>query len=132
MPEGELALAQAVVYLRVAPKSNAVYTAYGDVFARRGTHRAEPVPLHLRNAPTGLMKAFGYGKGYSMRTTWKTKSPTCSACRTICAGRHYYHPTQEGRGKALGAADGRDQTAALPEGCLPPSENRIRRLGRRI
>ena len=63
-PEGELALAQAVVYLAVAPKSNAVYAAYNaarDFVARDGTR---PVPLHLRNAPTRLMKDLGYGRGY--------------------------------------------------------------------
>jgi putative ATPase len=63
-PEGELALAQAVVYLSVAPKSNATYTAWGAVrdFVREDGTR--PVPLHLRNAPTRLMKQLGYGSGY--------------------------------------------------------------------
>jgi putative ATPase len=63
-PEGELALAQAVIYLAVAPKSNAVYTAHGaarDFVARDGTR---PVPMHLRNAPTRLMKQLGHGDGY--------------------------------------------------------------------
>src|SRR5271163_3266434 len=64
MPEGNLALAQAVVYLSVAPKSNALYTAYGDVLKDVEQTAAEPVPLHLRNAPTGLMKGLGYGKDY--------------------------------------------------------------------
>ena len=63
-PEGELALAQAVVYLALAPKSNAVYTAYGAVLADIESHPAEPVPLHLRNAPTKLMKELDYGKDY--------------------------------------------------------------------
>src|SRR5438874_1482010 len=63
-PEGELALAQAVVYLALAPKSNAVYTAYGAVQADIEATAAEPVPLHLRNAPTRLMKSLDYGKGY--------------------------------------------------------------------
>jgi putative ATPase len=63
-PEGELALAQAVVYLSVAPKSNATYTAWGAVrdFVREDGTR--PVPLRLRNAPTRLMKQLGYGSGY--------------------------------------------------------------------
>ena len=64
MPEGNLALAQAVVYLSVAPKSNALYTAYGAVQEDVERTAAEPVPLHLRNAPTGLMKGLGYGKDY--------------------------------------------------------------------
>ena len=64
MPEGNLALAQAVVYLSVAPKSNALYTAYGAVRQDVEQTAAEPVPLHLRNAPTSLMKGLGYGKDY--------------------------------------------------------------------
>ena len=63
--EGELALAQAVVYLALAPKSNAVYTAYNAVLATTSKRsRHEPVPLHLRNAPTKLMKELDYGKDY--------------------------------------------------------------------
>jgi putative ATPase len=64
MPEGALALAQAVVYLAAAPKSNALYTAYKAVQQDVRETRNDPVPLHLRNAPTGLMKALDYGKGY--------------------------------------------------------------------
>ena len=63
-PEGELALAEAVVYLALAPKSNAIYEAYNaarDFIAKDGTR---PVPLHIRNAPTPLMKQLGYGRGY--------------------------------------------------------------------
>ncbi|HWH81484.1 MAG TPA: replication-associated recombination protein A [Burkholderiaceae bacterium] len=63
-PEGELALAQAVVYLAVAPKSNAVYTAYGAARAFVKADGTRPVPLRLRNAPTALMKGLDYGKGY--------------------------------------------------------------------
>ncbi len=63
-PEGELTLAQAVVYLAVAPKSNAVYTAFKNVKAFIQKDGTRPVPLHLRNAPTSLMKALDYGKGY--------------------------------------------------------------------
>lgn len=63
-PEGELTLAQAVVYLAVAPKSNAVYTAYKAVRAFIAADGTRPVPLHLRNAPTKLMKNLDYGKGY--------------------------------------------------------------------
>ena len=63
-PEGELAIAEAVVYLAIAPKSNAVYKGFAAAIEDvRRTH-AEPVPLHLRNAPTALMKAEGYGAGY--------------------------------------------------------------------
>src|SRR5437868_5514723 len=62
MPEGNTALAQAAIYLATAPKSNAVYRAYGDAAEAAGQELAEPVPLHLRNAPTGLMKQLDYGK----------------------------------------------------------------------
>src|SRR5437016_1468402 len=63
-PEGELALAQAVAYLALAPKSNAIYTAYGEVQQDVEQTAAQPVPLQLRNAPTGLMKSLGYGRDY--------------------------------------------------------------------
>ena len=63
-PEGELALVQAAVYLAQSPKSNAVYVAYGQARKDVQETAAEPVPLHLCNAPTGLMKELGYGKGY--------------------------------------------------------------------
>lgn len=63
-PEGDLALAQAVVYLAVAPKSNAVYKAWGQAVSDAKAHGSLPVPLHIRNAPTKLMKKSGYGKGY--------------------------------------------------------------------
>ncbi|HJW25427.1 MAG TPA: replication-associated recombination protein A [Rhodocyclaceae bacterium] len=63
-PEGELALAEAVVYLAVAPKSNAAYTAYNAARAFVGKDGSRPVPVHLRNAPTRLMKELGYGKAY--------------------------------------------------------------------
>src|SRR6476469_7203746 len=65
MPEGALALAQAVVHLATAPKSNALYTAYSAVQADVASTRNDPVPLHLRNAPTHLMKQLDYGKGYA-------------------------------------------------------------------
>jgi putative ATPase len=64
MPEGNTALAQAAIYLAMAPKSNAVYVAYGEAAEAAAKEVAEPVPLHLRNAPTGLMKSLDYGKGY--------------------------------------------------------------------
>ncbi|HET9387791.1 MAG TPA: replication-associated recombination protein A [Gemmatimonadales bacterium] len=63
-PEGDLALAEATIYLASAPKSNRAYAAFGDAQAAAESHPAEPVPLHIRNAPTGLMKELGYGAGY--------------------------------------------------------------------
>jgi putative ATPase len=63
-PEGDLALAEAAVYLATAPKSNRLYMAFGAARAAARDTPAEPVPLHIRNAPTGLMKDLGYGKDY--------------------------------------------------------------------
>jgi putative ATPase len=96
-PEGDLALAQAVVYLALAPKSNAVYTAYGEVVRDVETTRAEDVPLHIRNAPTGLMKSLGYGKGYQYAHDLENKVAADMQCLPdSLKGRSYYHPTAEG------------------------------------
>jgi putative ATPase len=101
-PEGELALAQAVVYLALAPKSNAVYTAYGAVLADIEATAAEPVPLHLRNAPTKLMKELDYGKDYQYAHDVEGKVADMECLPPSLAGRRYYQPTGEGREKLLG------------------------------
>lgn len=100
-PEGDLALAQAVVYLALAPKSNAVYTAYGEVLADIESRPAEPVPLHLRNAPTRLMKELDYGKGYQYAHDVEGKVAAMECLPPSLVGRQYYQPTQEGREKLL-------------------------------
>ena len=100
-PEGDLALAQAVVYLALAPKSNALYTAYGAVLGDIEATRAEPVPLHLRNAPTGLMKSIGYGKGYQYAHDEEGKVADMECLPESLRGRQYYVPTSEGREKLL-------------------------------
>ena len=100
-PEGELALAQAVVYLALAPKSNAVYTAYGAVLADIESHPAEPVPLPLRNAPTKLMKELDYGKDYQYAHDIEGKVAAMQCLPDNLANRRYYHPTSEGREKLL-------------------------------
>jgi putative ATPase len=64
-PEGDLALAQAVIYLALVPKSNSVYTAWKSALETAQQHTGAPVPLHLRNAPTSYMKTLGYGRGYA-------------------------------------------------------------------
>jgi putative ATPase len=95
-PEGELALAQAVAYLALAPKSNAIYTAFGSVQEDVEKTVADPVPLHLRNAPTGLMKAFGYGKGYQYAHDLESKVADMQCLPDNLRDRQYFHPTSEG------------------------------------
>ena len=101
MPEGNLALAQAVVYLSVAPKSNALYTAYGSVQEDVEATAAEPVPLHLRNAPTRLMKGLGYGKGYQYAHDLESKVADMECLPDNLRGRVYYQPTNEGIEKRI-------------------------------
>ena len=100
-PEGDLALAQAVVYLALAPKSNAVYTAYAAVLADIEATAAEPVPLHLRNAPTKLMKSLDYGRDYQYAHDLENKVAAMQCLPDSLAHRTYYHPTQEGRERQL-------------------------------
>jgi putative ATPase len=100
-PEGDLALAEAVVYLCLAPKSNSVYKAWGVVKQEVEEHRQEPVPLHLRNAPTKLMKELDYGKGYRYAHDEEGKVADMDCLPDSLKGRNYYQPTQEGREKRL-------------------------------
>ena len=95
-PEGYLALAEAAVYLSLAPKSNALYTAYGEVHADLQRTIAEPVPLHLRNAVTGLMKHVGYGKGYQYAHDAQEKVTDMTCLPDSLLGRVYYQPTDQG------------------------------------
>jgi putative ATPase len=113
-PEGDLALAQAVVYLALAPKSNAVYTAYADVLADIEATAAEPVPLHLRNAPTKLMKELDYSKGYQYAHDVEGRVADMECLPPSLAGRHYYKPTGEGREKLL--ASRMDEIARIKAG----------------
>jgi putative ATPase len=113
-PEGELALAQAVVYLALAPKSNAVYTAYGAVLADIEATAAEPVPLHLRNAPTKLMKSLDYGKDYQYAHDVEGRVADMECLPAGLVGRRYYRPTNEGREKQL--AQRMDEIARIKAG----------------
>src|SRR5277367_2830434 len=101
MPEGNLALAQAVVYLAVAPKSNALYSAYGDVQRDVEQTAADSVPLHLRNAPTALMKGLGYGSGYQYAHDLEGKVAEMQCLPDNLRGRVYYQPTNEGIEKRI-------------------------------
>ncbi len=100
-PEGDLALAQATVYLALAPKSNAVYTAWSAVAADVEVTAAQPVPLHLRNAPTKLMKSLDYGKNYQYAHDVTGKVAAMPCLPEALADRTYYHPTDQGREKQL-------------------------------
>ena len=95
-PEGELALAEAVAYLALAPKSNAIYSAYGEVMQDVEQTAAQPVPLHLRNAPTPLMKSIGYAKGYQYAHDLEEKVADMQCLPDNLRERRYYHPTEEG------------------------------------
>jgi putative ATPase len=101
MPEGALALAQAVAYLALAPKSNALYVAYGEVLEDVEKTSAEPVPLHIRNAITKFMKQTGYGKGYQYAHDLESKVADMECMPDNLRGRRYFHPTTEGREKLL-------------------------------
>ncbi|MGA9564039.1 MAG: replication-associated recombination protein A [Candidatus Korobacteraceae bacterium] len=103
MPEGNLALAQAVVYLCAAPKSNALYTAYGAVQQDVEQTAQDSVPLHLRNAPTSFMKSVGYGKGYQYAHDLDEKVADMQCLPDNLKGRTYYHPTEEGIEKRIKA-----------------------------
>jgi len=100
-PEGDLALVEAVVYLCLAPKSNSVYLAYDRVQQDIETTRQEPVPLHLRNATTRLMKDLDYGKGYRYAHDEEDKVAAMDCLPPSLLGRRYFEPTQEGREKQL-------------------------------
>jgi putative ATPase len=95
-PEGELALAQCTVYLATAPKSNAVYTAFGEARSDVDSAPTEPVPLHIRNAPTGLMKDLGYGKDYKYAHDYEGAHVEQEYLPEGLRGRVYYRPTDRG------------------------------------
>jgi putative ATPase len=101
MPEGNTALAQAAIYLATAPKSNAVYNAYNAAAADAHTQAAEPVPLHLRNAPTKLMKQLDYGKGYEYAHSDRDAVTGMDCLPSSLAGKTYYEPTERGFEKEI-------------------------------
>lgn len=100
-PEGDLALAEAVVYLCLSPKSNSVYTAYAAALSDIEQTSQEPVPLHLRNASTKLMKELDYGKGYKFAHDEEHKVADMDCLPASLLGRRYYQPTMEGRERQL-------------------------------
>src|SRR6202161_3739636 len=101
IPEGDLAIAQAVIYLSVAPKSDASYRALGDVTEEVRRGRAEPVPMQLRNAPTSPMKAWGYGAGYQHAHQFEEAVNQMECLPESLAGKRWYHPTDRGVEKRI-------------------------------
>ena len=126
-PEGELALAQAAVYLATAPKSNSIYAAYGSVQEAVTRHGSLPVPLHIRNAPTALMKELGYGKGYRYAHDYQDAYVAAGLPPGRAAGPGVLSPDRPGlRADGRGAAGTLAQTArpdprkkALPPAAIP-------------
>ncbi len=102
MPEGALALAELTVYLALAPKSNAVYRAYGAASADVASTRNDPVPIHLRNAPTRLMKELGYGRGYRYAHDFEDGIVAQQNLPDNLRGATYYEPTDRGFERELG------------------------------
>jgi putative ATPase len=101
MPEGNTALAQAAIYLATAPKSNALLKAYGAAAEAATRDLAEPVPLHLRNAPTGLMKALDYGKGYRYAHDEAEAISDMDCLPDNLRERTFYQPTDHGFEKEI-------------------------------
>jgi len=100
-PEGELALAEAAIYLATAPKSNSAYTAFGDAQTAAQEHPAEPVPLHIRNAPTPLMKGLGYGEGYKYAFDSANAYLPQEYLPEALRGRRWYQPSEFGYEKTV-------------------------------
>jgi putative ATPase len=103
MPEGNLSLAEAVVYLATAPKSNSLYTAYGKVKQDVERSRNDPVPLHLRNPVTGLMRNLDYGKGYKYAHDYPGHFTEQEHLPKSLKGKRYYFPGDQGYEKEIGA-----------------------------
>lgn len=101
LPEGALALAQAAVYLALAPKSNALFTAYGAAQEVVRSRPPYPVPLHLRNAPTRLMRELGYGRGYEYAHDLPEKVAAMLCLPPELASMRFYRPTAEGWEKRI-------------------------------
>lgn len=102
LPEGALALAELTVYLALAPKSNAIYRAYGNAVKDVTETRNDPVPMHLRNAPTRFMKDEGFGSGYKYAHDYEGGVIGQVNLPENLAGRRYYHPTERGLERDLG------------------------------
>jgi len=96
MPEAGVALAQLATYLAAAPKSNAVYIGYGEAVREVRQGDNPPVPLHIRNAPTRLMKDLGYGRGYEYAHDFEEQTAAMECLPEALAGRRFYEPKAVG------------------------------------
>ena len=96
MPECSVNLTHAVIYLAMAPKSNAMELAYNEAKVDAQKHLNEPVPMNIRNAPTRLMKELGYGKGYVYAHDTKEKMAAMQCLPDALKDRTYYYPTEQG------------------------------------
>ena len=124
-PEGELALAQAVVYLALAPKSNAIYTAFGRARSLAAKTGAESVPMHIRNAPTSLMKSLGYSKGYRYPHDDPSGWIVEDYLPAKLTGTIFYHPTARGwEGKWKQLLDWRRRQVERERQSPQPSDER--------
>jgi putative ATPase len=125
-PEGELALAQVAIYLATAPKSNAVYTAYKGVQEDIRRHGTLPVPLHIRNAPTDLMKDLGYGANYRYAHDYEDAFVAQQYLPREIRTQRYYHPTERGYEKTVSKLLDRwrrlTQKSALPDSRQDPED----------
>jgi putative ATPase len=101
MPEGGVALAQLATYLAAAPKSNAVYVGYGEAVSEVRQGDNPPVPLHIRNAPTRLMKDLGYGRGYQYAHDFDEQTAAMECLPDALAGRRFYEPKDAGAERAI-------------------------------
>lgn len=120
MPEGALALAQAAVYLATAPKSNALYQGYGAARGDVERTRNEPIPIHLRNAPTRLMRELGYGQDYRYAHDYEDAIVAQQHLPDNLVGRRYYEPT--GRGYERAVAERLERWRALLARRTPPGK----------
>ena len=102
MPECSVHLTHAVIYAALAPKSNAAYVAYNTAAADAANMLAEPVPLQIRNAPTGLMKELGYGDGYKYAHDYKEKITAMQCLPDSLVDKKYYSPTKQGKEARIG------------------------------
>jgi putative ATPase len=124
MPEGFFAMAECALYLALAPKSNSVGSSYGRALADVEATRNDPVPLHLRNAVTGLMRGMGYGRGYQYAHDYEGGiAPDQTYLPERLHGRRYYIPRNLGREKDLAARHAGAQANRPP----PPPPQTFRR-----